>query len=500
MNLSDPHDAFERLAGHADNPSDADTDRLLTGVRRRERRRRATVRLTASGVAVALLVVIGVVILEQPSHRGTQIAATGAPFGTPLPAVSGPSAQGWAKGTWTALPQPPVAFGAASRAFWVDGRLVVVQPEHGDGFSAGPARWIGATYDPDTATWTKLPPTPAELGQGANVAAAADRLMLWGGVTTHQEGREFISDDVRVAFSLDPTSATWNRIAAAPPAATYAAVSTWTGKRLVVVSRESQTGARIINYDPSTDTWAEGDAESHDPEASASSMLWTGTDLLVWFDFTPPADGMGWQHLERYDPAADKWSRVSGDDERPAVADVAMVDGRVVGREVATPCGACTMFTQGRIVTIDPTSGQWSTLAAAPTSYLPAADQPREAENTPLDPGSRQLVIGGIPVRLALVGDPKQVEPRYLEARKPPMAAKAYDETLQRWVDAEGTAQPRHPIMRNDEGPFKGSPQLLWTGRSLVVWGPFHCIDTEGGSANCIHPTPTQGLLYTPEG
>jgi hypothetical protein len=486
MNPSDLHDAFEQLSGRAPVPSEADTDRLLTGVRSHERRHRIAVRLAMSGVVAVVLVVAGIAALNQRPDGRTHVAG-GERFGTQPAAVAGPAADAWARGSWGDLPKPPVAFGADSRAYWVGGRLVVVQPRVGvDNMT--PSAWVGATFDPRTGFWTALPATP-RLGQQANVATAGDRLLLWGGVTTKANGSDLIVDAVSVAVSLDPSSSTWRVIAPPPPAATSTAISTWTGTRLAIVGHApQQVGFRMVSYDPTADTWSVGNSVPDEKQASASSILWTGTDLLVWFDFIPGGDGTGWQHLERYEPSRDRWSRVGGDDARVAVTDVALVDGKVVGREVATPCAMCTAASRGRVVTIDPATGNTSVGSDAPTAYVPTIGRLRG--NGPTDPGSRQIVIGGVPVRIALVPDPKQ--PTTPGPGSVPMTVAAYDSAGHRWIDGVRPAPQQRPIVRDDEGAFTGSPQLVWTGTSLIVWGPFDCDDT-------LDCTPrARGVVYTP--
>jgi hypothetical protein len=284
---------------------------------------------------------------------------------------------------------------------------------------------------------------------------------------------------------------TWRAIAPPPPAATSTAISTWTGKRLAIVGHApQQVGYRMVTYDPATDAWSVGNSEPHEDHASPSSILWTGTDLLVWFDYFPEADGKGWQHLERYDPARDRWSRVGGVDDRFTVTDVALDDGQVIGREVETPCAMCATGTRGRVVIIDPANGDTSVGSDAPTAYRPTDGRPRVTGNGPLDPGSRQIVIGGVPVRIALVPDPRQ--PASPGSGGLPMTVAAYDSAGHRWIDGVRPSVQQWPIVRNDMGAFTGSPQLVWTGTSLIVWGPFDCDDT-------LDCTPrARGVVYTP--
>ena len=150
----------------------------------------------------------------------------------------------------------------------------------------------------------------------------------------------------------------------------------------------------------------------------------------------------------------------------------------------------CTAASRGRVVSIDPANGNTSVGPDAPTAYRPTDGRPRETGSGPLDPGSRQILIGGVPVRIALVPDPRQ-QPSPRSGGLPMMVA-AYDSGGRRWIDGVRPSVQQWPIVRNDEGAFIGSPQLVWTGKSLIVWGPFDCDDTLDCSLRA------RGVVYTP--
>ncbi len=420
---------------------------------------------------------------------------------TPTP-VPGPPASAWQHGRWSTLPPAPVAFGVQSRAFWVDGRMVVVQPAgsaHADaGASVPPGSWEGALFDPTTSTWTRLPRLPGELGSYPGVAAVGDRLLLWGGGRSRKVAGQIETKPVRRVFVLDPAAVTWHQVAPPPAQATYAPLSTWSGSRLFVVGDDGTSGADgavVSSYDPVADSWSTGAATAAETAgARPSQALWTGTSLLVWFDLAPVADGEGWQHLERYDPGTDTWHPLR-DDTRPAVADVEMRGATVVAREVATPCGLCRWYSQGRVVRIDPRDGSWSAGPPAPEASVPTAPGGATLPGAgPVDPGGRQVVVGGVAVRLGAIvprGD------TFLGVGSPdPRAVGLWveDAGSDRWL--VGTPTDRSLIVAEGEaGLAAGSPQLMWTGRSLIAWGTSGCSTSEDCVADVRSPV---GLVYTP--
>ena len=73
------------------------------------------------------------------------------------------------------------------------------------------------------------------------------------------------------------------------------------------------------------------------------------------------------------------------------------------------------------------------------------------------------------------------------------MMVAAFDDVGHRWIDGVRPSVQQRPLVRDDQGPFIGSPQLVWTGRSLIVWGPFDCIDTGDCTAAVYVASSTPG-------
>lgn len=390
-------DALDRAAAGFAAPS---PELLSAGLRRRRQRR--VVGLVAGGVAVAILVVPGLVqswdplpIVDQPPEpEPTAPATTGAV--APDCDSDEPGIFDGVPDGWTQLAPPPHVR-ARSAAVWTGEQLLLVG---GDTSYGGLVHKTVMAYHPATDGWTCGSDAPFQLGQGAAVWAG-DRLYGWGRLA---------------AATYHPATDSW-RTLPTPPMVAYEAAPVamvWTGTELLVwgsTDRSRRATAAGAAYDPATQTWREL------PDApiviNQGEGVWTGTELIVYgarldgnnnsstrssvgaayspatdtwrelapFDLSPQAASIAWTgevliawdyglRAGSYDPSTDTWIPL---DDLPLQFSecypdsVALADGRVF----AWYCG------QGAL--LDPDLGEWATIETPlPTSAgrLPATGVP----------------------------------------------------------------------------------------------------------------------------
>ncbi|MGZ3453540.1 MAG: Kelch repeat-containing protein [Polyangiales bacterium] len=158
------------------------------------------------------------------------------------------------KNSWRVLAPAPLGARIDHAAVWTGSQMLVWggrnDPTVGTTYFAD-----GATYDPRTNTWERLPGSP--MSNRARVAAVwsttTREVLLWGGIYEF----DFNSND---GAAFDPVTRKWTYLpntAATPRAAT---ASFWDGARMVVVAGECKQSTKgpcndAWAYDPSTNLW-----------------------------------------------------------------------------------------------------------------------------------------------------------------------------------------------------------------------------------------------------
>lgn len=164
----------------------------------------------------------------------------------------------------------------------------------------------GAAYDPATDTWTALPGAPAARS-GAQTAWTGTEALFIGGSGSSPEG----------GVAYNPATRTWRALPTAPVHSYDWALSTWTGKELLLFTEMSaSTGVMGAAYDPVRDTWRKI-PKGPVAAGSASGVVWAG-DRAVFFSTSPERLDGGrthpWPHpLDPggfYLPEGDRWERM----------------------------------------------------------------------------------------------------------------------------------------------------------------------------------------------
>lgn len=151
-------------------------------------------------------------------------------------------------------------------------------------------------------TTEQLAPSGLAGRSGAASVWTGKELLVWGGSTQGPRGGALAD-----GAALDPSSNRWRPIPPAPIAGRADAAVAWAGREMVVALGTDATGARLLDgaaFDPETNRWRPIAPQPFDG-AFRPATVWTGTELVV------VASANGGPSATAYDPAADRWRRLT---------------------------------------------------------------------------------------------------------------------------------------------------------------------------------------------
>jgi len=148
-----------------------------------------------------------------------------------------------AANTWT--PIPALAGGAITpeaASAWTGSELIIWSATSSkDGPPPGNA---ASAYNPHTKRWRTLPPAPITPRRLAAAVWAGDRLLVWGGIQTHSDGKLAYPED---GAAYDPRSNRWQPLVKAPVPGRAMPLTVWTGDRAIFI------GGMNLGDQPRTD-------------------------------------------------------------------------------------------------------------------------------------------------------------------------------------------------------------------------------------------------------
>jgi N-acetylneuraminic acid mutarotase len=242
---------------------------------------------------------------------------------------------------------------------------------------------------------------------------------------------------LREAF--DPRTNRWRRLPGSPLLSVHEGhgLVVWTGRELIGWGGGCCGDAFSdgVAFNPATNRWR---ALAPTPLAGSQQPIgaWTGRELIIFVGGLNP-DGKPWPaRLARaaaYNPATDKWRRIA-----PLPAPRGGANAVWDGREVLVVGGAVSGTSPLPRVgfAYNPATNRWRRLPRMETGRIGAAA---------VWTGARLLVWGGTKRSGSFVA---------------PAHGLAYDPRANRW-----STLPQAPL----EG--RSDPTVVWTGRSLIVWG-----------------------------
>ena len=161
-----------------------------------------------------------------------------------------------AKNRWRALARSPLAGSQHPIGAWTGRELIVLVGGFDPDGRRLPARLArAAAYDPETDTWRRIAPPPAQVSRGTAV---------W-------DGRELLVVGGARVLAYSPAQDRWRRLGRSGPVGPGLV---WNGARLY-------DWAHSRTYDPTTDRWSRLPRAPVGARPDATAV-WTGQALIVW--------------------------------------------------------------------------------------------------------------------------------------------------------------------------------------------------------------------------
>jgi N-acetylneuraminic acid mutarotase len=208
-----------------------------------------------------------------------------------------------ATGKWEKLPEAPIKGRFKHTAIWT-GKEMIVWGGNRARFGEGPEAFRGATYDPRSHKWKKLPKGPIKRN-GHTAIWTGRRMIIWGGF-----GRLGYYAN---GASYDPASGKWERIPKAPIPGRSEHTAIWTGKKMIVWGGQKTTKEGPVRifadgaiYDPESRKW-EKLPKAPIKARIAHTAIWTGKKMIIWGGIGSRGsfgDGAA------YDPESGSWEKL----------------------------------------------------------------------------------------------------------------------------------------------------------------------------------------------
>lgn len=437
---------------------------LVARAHRRFVRRRGALVALAAVAALAVAVPIG---LAAGAAKQRPQPASPTPYATTGPGT----AAALAHGSWTDLPQVPLAERAMAASAWTGTEMLIW------GGYGGPNGQLsyddGAAYDPVHRNWRRLPPAPMSARSGMAYAWTGRELLIWGGGTSTSTPTTF--DD---GAAYDPASNSWRKLASSPLDARRDAKAMWVSGRFVVLGGQPAIVIETrrayfdgASYDPVADRWQTLPSLPSKPDEGDDDMFATAGDsalyvLARWHHNTPLPDGRtsttGGLHFFGYDIRGGSWSRLPTPPPGTGVEQLVWS-----GREVLVPAAGSYLYggmgppqlgLHGN--RYDPDTRRWSAMAHGPADDLRGQSIWTGAALLTFNTGT--YTSSGSTFSL-------------------PGNAAAWDPTSQTW----------EPLP--NAGWTAMYPAAVWTGAQLLVWGR---MNTVAGAGPKVGPATAHGLAF----
>lgn len=200
---------------------------------------------------------------------------------------------------FTAIQLPEDAPVLNETLIWT-GTELILWGGQADTVSEVPAGEPGWAYNPDTATWRQLSPSPKQPVYGAASVWTGERAIVCCG------------QDSRTTVAYDPSSNSWETLPDAPISGSFAE-AVWADGTMILV-----TGDGAAAYDATASAWVEMPSPP-EPLDRLNEIIWTGTEVIVW-----PADVA--RRVSKglaLDPRSGTWRVLPEPPEWPAAPDIA---------------------------------------------------------------------------------------------------------------------------------------------------------------------------------
>lgn len=347
----------------------------------------ANVRQRAGGLTAFLtLVVVGTcamspVLLASCTDRESPRATTGSVArldcaGQLRGCGYGPGdAEALAHGSWYASPPAPLKPRFREATVWT-GRVLLVWG--GDG---GTTFDDGAAYDPFSNSWRMMPPAPLSPRADVSAVWAGDRAIFWGGDAFSRLNQAGFFVPLSDGASYDPSTNSWHRLPQSPLSARAGASMIWTGLEVIVFGGHQlgDGSAAGATYQPASNRWSRLPRFPGAPACvpDPATVVWTGHQLLVWqshetLRLLPAGSGVSDTFHEvaaSWSPGSSSWRRIpTSPYVFPLGVDATWIGGKVVffGHGECLHSTSCGGGPPESGATYDPQKGTYGRIASLP--------------------------------------------------------------------------------------------------------------------------------------
>lgn len=231
-------------------------------------------------VAVAVLGATALAVLAVGTLRD--------PSAPPTPPTAGVE--------WGSLPPAPLSARLGHSGVWTGSEFIV----WGGSLGEGPLRSDGAAYDPKSRSWRSIPKVALRPRMNHAAVWTGRVMLIWGG------------DERDDGAAYDPAADEWRAIAEAPLQERYDPSYAWTGTELIIWG--GRRGSETLNdgaaYNPNDDTWRGIAPPPIAPRAGAEAV-WTGERFIVWGGCEPGPAPTCHSDGASYDPVSDSWTSLA---------------------------------------------------------------------------------------------------------------------------------------------------------------------------------------------
>jgi hypothetical protein len=272
---------------------------------------------------------------------------------------------------WTALPAPPLSARIAGIALWTGEEVLVVggsdappcPPTASCAVPSEPPMADGAAFDPKTETWRRIVDAPVAF-DGAEGVVLGRTAYLWIRGGSGRPGTE----PAFLAYGINEDN--WQKLPLPDEAGDLSLAAA--GDRLVAYSNTDEHGEQPdLLFDPATASWIELPPDPLSPSFDRV-IAWSGRDLVLFDHALVPNPGSKTPALTRaaaFDLETCAWRRLPDSDILATAPWAATAEGRLVNPALGAADGG-EVNNWGRSYpyggVLDPQTGDWSALPAAP--------------------------------------------------------------------------------------------------------------------------------------
>lgn len=326
----------------------------------------------------------------------------------------------------------------------------------------------GGRYSPDTDSW--IPTSQGRFCPSPRVGLTAvwtgTEMLVWGGLNFSSSG---YFDRQGTGAKYLPQSDSWIPMSLGSADLDDAGASgVWTGTGYIVWGGADWRGVFKNSgavWDAVTNTWhpATSDWETPSPRWGQTA-IWTGTEMIIWggTDMSSPANPQPTWTGGQYDPLQDTWSQT------------------YAGPGTPDPRSGHSAIWTGTKMIVWGGTGQWGQYLNSGGIYDPATNRWSSTSVGNECPSARSwpsAIWTG--KQMILWGGGQLVSGHWV----PVGDGALYDPTVDRW-----TSLPAG----NGAPPARSSNTVVWTGDSMLVWGPGG--DSEQSAGTGAQYFPDTGL------